>query len=120
MIFCDTATLLGRLAALVEAAAHRRAAREKSRGRRTPLLAAAARPWQPSSFCSTLLSLSLWLDVQRSSQLREEQPRGSSRRAIERGVEQRAQRRDRGAARTRGRGHTLVSGSAHRFAKVAT
>jgi hypothetical protein len=60
--------------ALVEAAAHRRAAREKSRGRRTPLLAAAARPWQPSSFCSTLMSLSLWLDAQRSSQLREEQP----------------------------------------------
>eukprot|EP00966_Prymnesium_polylepis_P288645 6667143-Prymnesium_polylepis.1 len=49
------------------------------------------------------MSLSLWLDAQRSSQLREEQPRCSSRRAVERGaVEQRAQRRDRGAARTRG------------------
>ena len=63
------------------------------------------------------MSLLLWLDVQRSSQLREEQPRGSSRRAIERGVEQRAQRRDRGAARTRGRGRALVSGSAHLLRK---
>eukprot|EP00966_Prymnesium_polylepis_P113018 2614057-Prymnesium_polylepis.1 len=63
------------------------------------------------------MSLSLWLDVQCSSQLREEQPRCSSRRANERGVEQRAQRRDRGAARTRGRGRALVSGSAHRLRK---
>eukprot|EP00966_Prymnesium_polylepis_P047308 1095230-Prymnesium_polylepis.1 len=104
------------LAARDDAAAVRRAARDESRERRTPHAAACgggASSAALCTFCSFFTILPLWLDAQRGSQLTQEQPRGSSRRAVERGVQQRAQRRDRGAVRTRGRGRALVSVSAH-------
>ena len=100
------------LAARDDAAAMRRAARDKSRERRTPLHVAAT-PRQPCTFCSFFSILALWLDAQRGGQLTQEQPRRSARRADERGVEHRAQRRDRGAVRTRRHGRALVSSSAH-------
>ena len=81
------------LAARDDAVAVRRAARDETHARRTPLFAAAARPWQPSTFCSTLLSLSPWLDAQRSSQLREEQPHAAARVAVARVGVELAQRR---------------------------
>jgi hypothetical protein len=97
----------------VEPAARRRAAREESRERRTPLRAAAARPRQPFNCCSFSSFLPMWFDAQRGGQLTQEQPRSSSRRTVERSVDERAQRRDRGAVGTRRRGRALESGSAH-------
>ena len=67
--------------------------------------------------CSTFLSLSLWLGVQRGSQLREEQPHAAARVAAARADEQLAQRRRQRAGASRGGSLPRDRSSRHRTEK---